>query len=105
MRYALLLVAIVAATEHDKKEIQAQIASSIITCSSSVRLQHQNSGYFLNSQDINFGQGSGQQVVTSVGAADSYDSIWTLKEGETTGRPCVTGEPIRCGQLVRLEHA
>ena len=93
-----------AATEHDTSEIKAQIDETVLTCSSSVRLQHQMSGYFLNSQDINFGQGSGQQVVTSVGGADSYDSIWTLKESHSAAKPCVTGQPIRCGDRIRLEH-
>ena len=36
----------------------------------------------VNSSGINFGQGSGQQVVTSVSEADSYDSLWSIKEGE-----------------------
>ena len=48
--------------------------------------------------------GSGQQVVTTVFNADSYDSLWTIKESERTGQPCRTGEAIRCGDTVRFEH-
>ena len=54
---------------------------------------------------INFGYGSGQQVVTSVGLADSYDSIWTIKESDRSGQMCITGHPIFCGDYIRLEHS
>ena len=50
--------------------------------------------------------GSGQQVVTSVAAGDSYDSLWSVKEADTEGKQmCVTGEPIKCGTAIRLEHS
>ena len=48
--------------------------------------------------------GSGQQVVTTVFKPDSYDSIWTVKEAERASEPCRTGEPIKCGDYIRLEN-
>ena len=56
---AAAFVSVVVGTEHDPKEIQREINSSAVTCSSSVRLQADASKYFLNSQGINYGQGSG----------------------------------------------
>ena len=69
-----------------------------------MRLHNVASGYFLNSQSVNYGTGSGQQVVTAVGLADSYDSIWTIKESERSPKMCITGEPVLCGDNIRLEH-
>ena len=34
---------------------------------------------------------------------DEYDTIWTIKE-EHDGNQCVSGEVIKCGSIVRLEH-
>ena len=103
--FASGFVSIVYGTEHDPSEITREINNTVITCSSSVRLQADASKYFLNSQGINFGQGSGQQVVTSVGLADSYDSIWTIKEADRAPAMCITGQPILCGDMIRLEHS
>ena len=43
-------------------------------------------------------------MVTYVGLADSFDSIWTIKEADRSSKMCVTGQPILCGDLIRLEH-
>ena len=53
----------------------------------------------LNTSNINYGSGSGQQVVTAGGAGDDYNTIWTVKEAERLEEtsPCKTGQPIRCG--------
>ena len=53
---------------------------------------------------MNFGMGSGQQVATTVALADSYDSIWTIKESEREGKMCQTGQAFVCGDNVRFEH-
>ena len=42
--------------------------------------------------------------MTGVSNADSYDSMFQIKEGE--GQPaCPTGHPVKCGDVIRLEHA
>lgn len=43
-------------------------------------------------------------MVTTVYKADSYDSLWTVKESEKSASPCRTGAPIKCGDIIRLEH-
>ena len=53
--FAAGLVSIVFGTEHDPAEITREINNTIITCSSSVRLQGDASKYFLNSQSVNYG--------------------------------------------------
>lgn len=44
-------------------------------------------------------------MVTTVGRADSYDSIWTIKEADRENLRHYSGEPVRCGDKIRLEHS
>ncbi len=30
--------------------------------------------------------------------------MWTIKEAESVEKLCLTGEPIRCGDKIRIEH-
>ena len=61
---------------------------------------------------MNFGSGSGQQIVTCKKGEALNGALWTVKEGDYNEDPkvdqidklCRTGEPIRCGDLIRLEH-
>ncbi|RXN07068.1 stromal cell-derived factor 2 1 [Labeo rohita] len=46
--------------------------------------------------------GSGQQSVTGVDSADDANSYWRIR-----GKPdkiCQRGEPIQCGQAIRITH-
>lgn len=59
----------------------------------------------LTTSNINYGQGSGQQVVTATDNYGDYGSIWQVKEAERDeATPCKTGALIKCGDRIRLEH-
>jgi hypothetical protein len=55
------------------------------------------------SHDVKYGSGSGQQSVTGTGQQEDVNSHWLLK-GPEEGDYCRRGEPVACGQRVRLEH-
>ena len=63
--------------------------------------------YYLHSSELSYGSGSGQQVITGIDNDHDYNSLWTVKEpdnGPENTVPCRTGEKVKCGQMIRLEH-
>lgn len=95
----------------DETEIKEFIDENVLTCGSSIRLRNQGSQYFLHSSHITFGQGSGQQVVTCHKSGKEVGDLWTVKEADQTSagvnaksNMCEVGEPVRCGDIIRLEH-
>lgn len=56
----------------------------------------------LHSHEVQYGTGSGQQSVTGVPNADDANSYWQVRG--TENQACVRGEPIKCGQEIRLTH-
>ena len=53
---------------------------------------------------VNYGSGSGQQVVTAATGKEDSNSLWTVREAENGTKPCKTGQSFRCGDKIRLEH-
>ena len=61
---------------------------------------------------MGYGGGSGQQIVTCHRNRDEVGGLWAIKEGDYTDdneveqsdKMCKTGEPIKCNDLIRLEH-
>jgi dolichyl-phosphate-mannose--protein O-mannosyl transferase len=76
-----------------------------ITCGSVVKLIHQDSGHMVHSHPIAWGSGSGQQSVTATQSANEQGSLWVVKDSTTTKIACEIGEPIKCGDKIRLEHS
>lgn len=56
----------------------------------------------LHSHDIKYGSGSGQQSVTGTSTKEDGNSYWLVKAG--TNKQCISGTPIKCGDIIRLEH-
>jgi dolichyl-phosphate-mannose--protein O-mannosyl transferase len=56
----------------------------------------------LHSHDVKYGSGSGQQSVTGVENSDDVNSHWVVK-GRTGGQ-CDRGTPVKCGDIIRLQH-
>ena len=78
-------------------------AASEVTCGSVIKLQHAESSFMLHSHDIKWGSGSEQQSVTATPESGDPNSYWIVNEA--LGAPaCKRGQPIKCGQVVRLEH-
>ena len=76
---------------------------SLVTYGSALRFRHVSSGFHLHSHGISYGSGSGQQSVTAVSADDDSGSLWQLKEA-VGAAVRVPGTPLRCGDVVRLQH-
>lgn len=52
---------------------------------------------------MGWGSGSHMQIVTGVVQKDDYDSLWIVKE-QNNSQTKETGTPIKCNDVVRLEH-
>jgi len=74
-----------------------------VTCGSVVKLMNQNHKIRLHSHDVKYGSGSGQQSVTGTTQQEDVNSHWLLK-GPEYDDLCKRGEPVACGQRIRLEH-
>ena len=74
-----------------------------MTCGSSLKLMNAHHRVRLHSHDVKYGSGSGQQSVTGTDLKEDVNSHWAIK-GPARKRPCVRGEPVSCGQEIRLEH-
>ena len=59
---------------------------------------------------VGYGGGSGQQIVTCHKSSAEIGGLWTLKEEMLTDEItlktnfCTTGQPVMCGDSIRLEH-
>merc|ERR1712151_1453314 len=74
-----------------------------VTCGSVLKLYSANHHIRLHSHDVAYGTGSGQQSVTGVPNADDSNSYWQVRAGTKMGN-CKRGEPIKCGDDLRLTH-
>jgi dolichyl-phosphate-mannose--protein O-mannosyl transferase len=77
-------------------------ASDIVTCGSVLKLVNTHFQARLHSHDVKYGSGSGQQSVTGTDVQEDVNSHWAIKG--STKKFCNRGEPIECGQEIRLEH-
>ncbi|XP_064081701.1 stromal cell-derived factor 2-like [Macrobrachium nipponense] len=73
-----------------------------VTCGSVVKLFNSYYKVRLHSHDVKYGSGSGQQSVTGTPQQEDHNSNWLIKG--TAKLHCKRGEPIACGQTIRMEH-
>ena len=66
----------------DEAEIKEFVESAPLTCSSTIRLQNLGSNYFLHSLGVQYGSGSGQQIVRCHSSSEENGGLWTIKEEE-----------------------
>jgi len=78
------------------------VKTNFVTCGSIIKLLNSDYGFRLHSHDVKYGSGSGQQSVTGVEQKEDVNSHWTVKA--PTNKFCERGEPIKCGEIIRLEH-
>ena len=74
-----------------------------VTCGSTIKLMNNAHKVRLHSHDVKYGSGSGQQSVTGTVVKEDVNSHWTIK-GPDDKQWCMRGEPVECGQKIRLEH-
>ncbi|KAJ3080162.1 Stromal cell-derived factor 2-like protein 1, partial [Rhizoclosmatium hyalinum] len=74
-----------------------------VTCGSSIKLAHSPTGYRLHSHQVTYGTGSGQQSVTGFAAGDDTNSLFVVEHGVDSPF-CKRGQPVKCGDSVRLQH-
>ncbi|XP_050433413.1 stromal cell-derived factor 2 [Adelges cooleyi] len=73
-----------------------------VTCGSVAKLFNSDLKVRLHSHDVKYGAGSGQQSVTGTELAEDINSHWEIKAA--TKKICKRGEPIKCGDIIRLTH-
>lgn len=73
-----------------------------VTCGSVIKLINNNFKVRLHSHEVKYGSGSRQQSVTGIEQSDDVNSHWVVKG--KGGKICQRGEPISCGNTIRLEH-
>lgn len=86
-----------------EEEIDQTIKEKTITCGSSLRIQNEITKYYLSSFSMNWSSGSRLQIITAVKDNSQYESLFVIKEADGQ-EPCVTGTPIKCDSIIRLEH-
>jgi len=74
-----------------------------VSCGSVIKLESLAHKIRLHSHDVKYGSGSGQQSVSGVSTSEDVNSHWVIK-GSSEKDICKRGEPIECGQKIRLEH-
>ena len=98
--------------------VRADDDEEFVTCGSAIKLSHYESKvqtgqeHFLNSEEMNLGSGSGQQIVTTVANPTSTGTLWWIRgpnedrDGEVSscGAGSAPGDKIRCGTIFRLTH-
>ncbi|KAK0066079.1 stromal cell-derived factor 2-like isoform X1 [Biomphalaria pfeifferi] len=73
-----------------------------VTCGSALKILNTAHNARLHSHDVKYGSGSGQQSVTGVDSSDDHNSYWQVMA--KTGTLCTRGNPVKCGQTIRLMH-
>jgi len=73
-----------------------------VTCGSALKILNSEGNVRLHSHDVKYGSGSGQQSVTGVSSSDDHNSYWRVRG--KTGVSCTRGNPVKCGQTIRLTH-
>jgi len=73
-----------------------------VTCGSVIKLYNSYYKVRLHSHDVKYGSGSGQQSITGTPQQDDHNSNWLIKHSPKN--KCSRGDPIACGQTLRLEH-
>ena len=86
-----------------EEDIKSTIESKTVTYGSSLRIQNIITKYHLSSMGMNWSTGSGLQIVTAVKGDKELNGLFTIKEGETYPIKA-SGEPVLCGEVIRLEH-
>ncbi|PNW73764.1 hypothetical protein CHLRE_13g571750v5 [Chlamydomonas reinhardtii] len=90
---ALLLISSVVHVEAD---------NLVVTCGSTIKLQHVATKARLHSHQVAYSRGSQQQSVTGFPDGDDGNSLW-LVQGPAS-EPCVPGAPLRKGSKLRMLH-
>lgn len=73
-----------------------------VTCGSVVKLFNAYYKVRLHSHDVKYGSGSGQQSVTGAPQQEDHNSNWLIRG--TLKKPCQRGNPVACGETIRLQH-
>ncbi|XP_033331439.2 stromal cell-derived factor 2 [Megalopta genalis] len=73
-----------------------------VTCGSALKLLNVDYKVTLHTHDIKYASGSGQQSVTGLSTKENGNSYWLIKGATNTH--CTRGEPVKCGDIIRLEH-
>ncbi|VDO03545.1 unnamed protein product [Rodentolepis nana] len=84
--------------------ISSEAITNVVTYGSQLKLLNTVYNVRLHSHDIGYGSGSGQQSVTGLQDVTQKGSYWVIHKDHLTGNNYYRGEPVKCGQIIRLTH-
>jgi dolichyl-phosphate-mannose--protein O-mannosyl transferase len=85
----------------------------LITCGSAVKIEQRDTEYYLNSEEKQLGNGSGQQIVTFTKDPATPNTLWHVRpanhrvdgqEYPPDEATCQLAEPVECDTIIRLTH-
>ncbi|EFJ49609.1 hypothetical protein VOLCADRAFT_80513 [Volvox carteri f. nagariensis] len=82
--------------------VYAHAENLVVTCGSTLKLQHVLTKARLHSHQVAYSRGSQQQSVTGYPDGDDGNSLW-LVQG-LADEPCTPGAPMKKGTRMRLLH-
>lgn len=100
---SLLFLAPTNSINMSEEDIKSSINAKTITYGSSLRIQNKMTLFHLSSMGMNWGSGSHLQIITGFKEDNNANSLFTIKEAEGLA-PKISGEPVKCGDSIRLEH-
>jgi dolichyl-phosphate-mannose--protein O-mannosyl transferase len=106
-RLIITLLCCTSIISHDhitEAEIQQSIDESVITYGSAIRLENFITKFQLYSNKYTWGTGSQLQIITGIRQKDDSSAIWIIKEANNEEMK-ITGTPVMCGDIIRLEHS
>ena len=101
--FFLSIFCICECTEMSNEEMSDVLKSKSLTYGSSLRFQNVLTEYYMTSFNMNWSTGSKLQVITAIRSDSDSDSLFLIKEADGYF-PRSTGTPVKCGDMIRLEH-
>ncbi|XP_031635752.1 stromal cell-derived factor 2-like protein 1 [Contarinia nasturtii] len=80
----------------------ASHATQFVTYGSVLKILNTDYNVRLHSHDVKYGTGSGQQSITGTELKEDINSHWTILN--LTSASYQRGQPVKCGDTIRLQH-
>jgi len=80
----------------------ASHSTQFVTYGSVLKILNTDYNVRLHSHDVKYGTGSGQQSITGTELKEDINSHWSILN--VTNAAYQRGQPVKCGDIIRLQH-